>query len=323
MSWAGAERVNVERVLQRLGIEAKKRGREWEALCPNPEHADRSPSWRIRDEPGHTRHGYHHCWPCGFGGTIVDLVQAKLGLASYKDALKWLEEGAVDQRPVETIEVRVRPPSLRFRLPDEVRFGPLAEWPGPARTYLEGRGIDACQVARWGIGYAVEGRLKGRVVFVLRDAKGRPQGYSARTFLKDPDAKRFLEPEEHERANPSAMFGEQFWPPVSARAGIPVFVFEGAIKALAASAALDGIYVGATTGSEVRPLHDTKLATFGAQCIVGDDDDAGDKVSSQLLAKLARHGRATRLRLPRGLDADELPRDELRGILLDWLRTRR
>lgn len=315
------EHVDIPKILERLGIQARRRAREWEAICPNPEHKDRSPSWRIRDEPGATRHGMHHCWPCGFGGTVVDLVQKVLGIENWRDAKAWIEQAApVEQKVVESVEVRVRPASLRYRLPETVKVVPFASWPGPARAYAASRGIDAAQAERWGVGYAVEGRLRGRLVFVLRDARGRPQGYSARTFVGD--EKRFLEPEEHEGANPSAMFGEQFWPPVGERKDAPVFLFEGAIKALAAERALPGIFVAATTGSEERPMHVTKLATFGSQCLVGDDDAAGARLSTTYATKLARHGRPERLVLPRGMDADELPTEELRAILLEWLRRR-
>lgn len=311
------ERVDVELVLKRLGIEAKKRGREWVALCPNKDHQDRKPSWRIRDEPGATRHGYHHCWPCGFGGTVVDLVQKVLSIADFRDAIAWIEGGApVEQREVAAVEIRVRPRVMRFHLPDEVKIKPMSEWPDPAREYAEARGIEPWQVERWGIGYAVEGRLRGRLVFVLRDARGRPQGYSARTFVGE--EKRFLEPDEPERANLTAMFGEQHWPPPAARASAEVFVFEGAIKGLAAERALPGCFFGATTGSEVRPLHPIKLAAFGRVCIVGDDDPAGHKVSSQLGAQLVRHCKPERLVLPRKLDADRLPRAELADILRSW-----
>jgi len=313
------DRVDVDRVLVRLGIEAKKKGREWTSLCPNPEHHDRSPSFRVRDEPGSTKHGCFKCWPCQWGGTLVDLVQKLRKIDDYRDAIKWILEGvSVDQQEVSGVEVRVRPPPLRFRLPDEVVVAPLAEWPAPIRDYARGRGIEEWQVDRWGIGYAVEGRLKGRIVFVLRDARGRPRGYSARSFTGA--EKRFLEPSDPEKADASAMFGEQHWPPAGERAEASVFLFEGAIKALAAEAALPGAYVAATTGSEVRPLHSTKLATFGRQCLVGDDDPAGTKVSSQLVAQLERHTHPSRLVLPRKLDADKLPREELGSIMRAWLR---
>jgi DNA primase len=315
------ERVDVAKLLERLGIKARRRAKEWEAFCPNPDHKDRSPSWRIRDEPGSSRHGCHHCWPCGFGGTVVDLVQRVKGISDWKDARAWILEGApVEQQVVGEVAVAIRPANGRFRLPSEVRFGLLESWPGPVRDYVQSRGIDAYQVERWGIGYAVDGRLRGRIVFPLRDSRGRPRGYSARSFTGE--GKRFLEPEENEHASPSAIFGEQFWPSLEERKRCPVFVFEGAIKALAVDRVLPGAFVAAMTGSEVRPLHDAKLGTFGWQCVVGDDDMAGNKVSSQLIDKLVRHANPSRLVLPRGLDADELPPDELRGILLEWLRRR-
>lgn len=306
-------KVDVEKLLQRLGIEAKRRGREWFAKCPNPEHDDHDPSWRIRDEPGATKHGFHHCWPCGFQGTAIVLVQRVLGIESYADARRWIEEGGiVDQREVEAVVVRTIPHRGRFKLPEGVRVEPIANWPGPARDYfLKTRRLEEWLVEKWGIGYAVEGRLSGRIVFVLRDAAGRPTGYSARTFVGD--AKRFLEPDAPERASPSAMFGEQHWP---ARRDV-VFVFEGAIKALAADASLEGICVAATTGSELRPMHVTKLATFGTQVLIGDSDKAGSRLNQALEDGLARHGNPRRLALPK--DADELSRDELRTILMGWL----
>ncbi len=309
------ERLDIERLLRRLGIEAKKKSKEWEALCPNPEHEDRHPSWRMRDDPGATKHGYHKCWPCGFGGGVVALVQKVLQIEDPRDARAWIErEAPVEQKEVVGIEVKVRSPRIRFSLPDEVIVEPLSKWPKPVREYVEKRGIEPWQVERWGIGYAVEGRLRGRIVFVLRDSNGRPQGYSARLFAGE--GKRFLEPEDREQASPSAMFGEQHW---SRSDRDVVFVVEGAIKALAIEAALPGACIAATTGSEFRPLHSVKLGTFSRVCLIGDDDEAGNRVSEDLRARLCRETSAERLVLPRGLDADELPREELRGILTAWL----
>jgi hypothetical protein len=469
------DRVDVEKLLARLGIEARRRGREWFAKCPNSAHEDRSPSWRIRDEPGATKHGYHkcfggeteiitrdgkrtlselagktvevltyqngrsrwqrapimafgkqalwtvrlrrngiekivratadhrwmvrsgdrwvdrtterlvpghrlrpaglprsgsarwlahrnireraawrvvsvepsslveevfcaaveeshcfaldgfiltgNCWPCGFGGTVVGLVQHVKKIEDARDAILWIEQGApVEQREVVGVEIRVRPPALRFRLPEEVVVEPLSKWPTPARKEVEKRGISARQVERWGIGYAVEGRLAGRVVYVLRDAAGRPKGYSARTFVGE--GKRFLEPEDREGASATAMFGEQHWPALAGRRFSAVFVFEGASKALAAEAALPGIAVAATTGSEPRPLAATKLSTFGRVILVGDDDEAGNRLSEGVRLQLARVEACEARRLKLREDADDLPREELRGILEECLAGR-
>lgn len=70
--------------LAALGIEAEERGDEAVALCPNPEHEDRSPSWSCNLDDGR-----HHCFACGFGGSFVFLVTRMLGMPS-PDARTWV-----------------------------------------------------------------------------------------------------------------------------------------------------------------------------------------------------------------------------------------
>lgn len=314
-------RVDVEAVLKRLGIEAKRKGKEWVALCPNKEHEDRSPSWRIRDEPGSSRHGYHHCWPCGFKGGILALIQHVKGLDDYAAARDWLGDDAeVEAEPVGGVEVKVRAPRLRYQLPEGVCLDPIEQWPSPARKYfLEERRLEDWQVERWGIGYSVEGRLRGRLVVISRDAHGRPMRYTARSFTGD--AKRYLEPEPHEGANPNAMFGEQHWPALEDRDLL--FVVEGAINGLALEAELPGIYFAATAGSAMRALYGLKLASWRRLCVMTDPDPAGDKLAQEIAESLTRHARVDRLRLPVGMDPAAmrvLRPGELGAIVRGWLR---
>jgi 5S rRNA maturation endonuclease (ribonuclease M5) len=315
--------VDVERLLHRLGIEAKRRGKEWEALCPNKLHDDRSPSWRIRDDPSSSKHGYHHCWPCGLQGGAGSLVMHVLGISEYSDAMSWIErEAAVDQKPIGKVEIRMAPPRLSFRLPEGVKFGPIEDWPTAAREYLLSRGIMEWQVARWGLGYSVEGRLKGRIVVVSRDARGRPLRYTARSFIDSP--KRYLEPEPEERANQNAMFGEQHWPPNVPEERQLVFVIEGAINGLALEAELPGVYMAATAGSSMRGLYGTKLATFEHVCVMTDPDAAGDKLASDIAETVSRHASISRLRLEEGYDQAKLRQlrpGELGTIVRSWLKT--
>jgi hypothetical protein len=315
------DRVDIEKVLKRLGIEAKAHGREWVALCPNREHKDRTPSWRIRDEVGSSRHGYHHCWPCGFGGSVVSLIQHVLQLEDYGDARSWLErEAPVDQKPIERVEVQIRPPSLRFRLPSGVVEAPIEEWPGPPREYfLDTRKLEAWQVDRWGVGYAIEGRLKGRLVLVSRDARGRPLRYTARSFTGA--LKRYLEPEPEEGAKMNAMFGEQHWPALEERHTL--FLVEGAINGLALEAELPGIYFAATAGSEMRGLYGAKLATWKRVFTMSDPDKAGDRLGEEIGLGCARHTTIQRLRLEEGFDPAKMREKrpgELGAIIRSWLR---
>ncbi len=306
----------VERILGRLGIEAKRQGKEWIALCPSPDHDDKNPSWRIRDDPGTKRDGYHKCWPCGFSGGATSLVSAVLGV-TLKEARAWLAGDHVEEdRPVAgEVQLKVRT-ARGMKLPDGVVVAPLAEWVTPARSYAYARGLTDWQVERWGIGYATGGKLAGRIVIPYRDAGGRPRGYTARTFFNNP--KRYLEAHPSEGAMRSAMFGEQHWPHVS-RETSTVFVCEGALNALAVERALfDEAFpsVAAISGSEPSAGHVAKLATFGYVVVLTDPDKAGDRAAEILGNALARHCAIARVRLPDGKDASDLTREELRSQIL-------
>ena len=307
---------DIPTLLRRLGIEARRQGREWVALCPNPEHDDKKPGWRIRDESGSKKHGMHHCWACGFGGNVQDLVEKVLRI-DWRAAKVWLATDAVaDDVPVaSSVELKMRPWDTSFRLPIGVEVGPIESWPGSPRKYALSRGILSWQVDRWGVGFAVEGRLEGRIVFVKRDGEGRPIGFSARTYVGD--KRRYLEPEAWEGATASAIFGEQFWTADARRRfDQRVFVVEGAINALAIERACPVAPVAATSGSQLNPLVASKLATFGEVVAVTDPDAAGDALAEMLSNAFARHSKKfRRVRLPSGSDAASVPEFVLKESL--------
>lgn len=307
--------MSIERVLQRLGIDAKKKGSEWYALCPNPKHDDKAPSWRIRDEPGHAKHGMQNCFPCGFGGSLADLVMAVLNV-EFREAMAWLgDDNAPAAKPLsEQVKVVVRRSPRGFHLPEGAVVAPLERWVTPARRYVESRFIEAWQVERWGLGYAVEGRLQGRIVVPLRNAAGVPRSYTARTFLKI-DGRRYMEPLPEEKSDRSAMFGEQHWPSRGERVEKVLVVTEGALNAMAIERALPDVYVGAIAGSNLHPGHALKIASFGAVVVATDPDESGDKVASFVAASARKFVRG---RLPEGVDADRFPEADLRREVLRW-----
>lgn len=306
----GLERVDVEKVLLRLGIAAKKKGKEWTSICPNPGHADHSPSFRVRDEPGGLKHGYFKCHPCNFGGSIVELVRVLLKLESWRDARDWiLGQGAVPTlAPIEAppiVQVTPSRPRLGFRIPDGVWFDSFERWPTPVARYWEERGLLPSQVARWGIGYALVGDLKGRIVIPYRNREGKLLSYTARSFGSSP--LRYREPSPSEQARMSAMFGEQRWPDIEDRKLATLFVVEGAINGLALEADLStigkGCYFAATAGRVLRPLYSTKLAGWGLVVVMTDPDAAGDLLAEEISVVLARTTPNARLRLDASTDA--------------------
>lgn len=303
----------VERVLARLGIEAKRQGREQLALCPSKDHDDKHPSWRIRDEEGHERDGFHNCFSCSFGGGLIELVKEVLGFKS-REAKEWLATDAPVPIPPSAVELRSNPPG--FRLPAGVEIAPLRQWPTPARRYAQSRHLTPGQVDRWGLGYALAGRLQGRLVVPVRDRRGLPCGYTARGF--EGQSKRYLEPEAWEGADQGVLFGEQHWAGCNVATGT-LIVVEGALNALAVERALAHVErkdcrdivpqmpcLAATRGSQLSPAAALKLAAFREVIVATDPDPAGDRLAEQIAWVLARQGvRCERARLPEGTDADE------------------
>jgi len=317
---------DVEAVLRVLEIKTERRERAgclW-GLCPF--HADTSPSWRIRVDPDHERYGQHHCFACQSGGTLAELVSHVRGI-TLSGAYDWLDEFNekvhVVQREVPGVRVEMTTAERVFRMPPEVIFARWEDWVSPARKYLEERGVTKRQVDMFGIGYAVDGRLAGRIVFTVLDpATMSPVSYMARDFSGSRRAKRYLWPASEENADSDMMFGEHLWTFPAYRTDI--VVTEGAFNALAVERALLGpnrVTVGALGTSALRDEHAGKLATFKRVIVLTDADPAGDKAANELHTALARHTRVTRVRLATGKDANDLSVEDLRASLWPALIT--
>lgn len=302
--------VDVPRVLERLGIEARRQGRELWARCPF--HDERSPSWRVRDEPAGEHHAVWQCFgACPEGarsGSIVVLVQRLVGLRSRSAAWRWIKEKGAETpaRPAVRVEVVVHEEPGPLALPAGVRVAPVAEWVTPARRYLvEERGVPAEQAERWGLGFAPDGKLAGRIVIPVCDAKGRLLNYTARTYLGS--AKKFREPDKGDGADKGAVFGERHWPPPGARA--LVVLAEAALDALGVERAT-GLPVAAVYGSELLPGHLARLSTFAEIVVASDPDDAGNKLHAAIRSQLGRFSRVRRATLPEGEDGAALAKSD-------------
>jgi DNA primase len=73
-------------VLENEGIELRKKGRYFWALCPF--HSERHPSFKVDPE----RQSFF-CFGCGVSGDVVDFVRKYKGL-SFKEALEYLNIGS-------------------------------------------------------------------------------------------------------------------------------------------------------------------------------------------------------------------------------------
>lgn len=309
------------RLVVRLGLRVERHGDELRALCPNPEHDDRDPSWSIN-----VRTGSHGCWSCGWGGSPGDLAAAVVGSSlawDWSDGWKWIEARGLllggDENALDVELELVGAETKRLVMPwGVVQDESLGDWPTPIRRYAESRGLTREQVATWRIGFAVHGKVAGRIVIPVYDAAERLASWTARSY--DGSEPRYLTPKEADGPDPGAIFGECEWPSLSTRQ--TVVIVEGALDALAVDRAVGGAVAGLLGAARVRTEGGTgssmqlaKLATFARAVVLTDSDPAGDRAWEELRAGLGRHCRVERARLPDGVDATDAGPEAVRRVL--------
>lgn len=320
--------VDVPKLLEALGIKARRRGSEWWAPCPF--HTEKKPSWSIADVPGVQVNGSFYCWGCGKAGGPVDLASHVIG-NSRGGAVRWMREKGImtDDAPKPlgiTMKVGGRTLRSKFKVPLGLRDGPVEKWVTPARRYvLEERKITAWQIEHWGVLYATDGELGGRIVFPVVDAKDELVNYHARTYIgQEP---KYLYPGLHDGADFDVMFGSAYWPEASSRKTATVAVCEGAIDALACEragvryiAAFGGAAAWVKVGKEKKVLRSSyvmALASFGHVLLVTDNDDSGDGLAEEVQKTLARWCDVRRVKMPEDEDAASLSQDELTRRLVE------
>lgn len=208
------DRADVVEVVGRR-VQLKKAGKEFKACCPF--HDEKTPSFTVSPSKG-----FYHCFGCGEHGNALDFlmqydhmefVEAVESLAGLMGVEIPHEEGQ-SQRPTRSYDAL-------FELVTRVgRFyeAELKNHP-PAVEYLKRRGIDGATAKRFSIGYAPPGwsqtldkfgtsketidrllavgliirkdngqhydRFRDRIMFPIRDAKGRMIGFGGRVMGND------------------------------------------------------------------------------------------------------------------------------------------
>lgn len=284
------------------------------ARCPDPAHDDGEPSWSIVDNEDSRRHASHHCFACGFGGGPWELAAAVWDLPVGEAGKKLVAMLHGGKRKAEIPTVVVERPTQRtrrtFKLPiGTVIPGPRGDWYDDALTYLtETRRVPRWQIDKWGIGYAIRGRLAGRVVLPVYTS-GELVTYSARAFI--PGIRRYDAGREVFGARPKrAVYGEPFFDYELGTATIA----EGGFSTLALER---GGFpnAGGILSSEFTPGRARIFDRFERIVIATDPDAAGDKVA-KFISVLGRRARVDRLELPKS--ADDLLDVELVAIRRDF-----
>ncbi len=312
----------------------KKAGREFKGCCPF--HDEKTPSFTV--SPGK---GFYHCFGCGAHGTVVGFLM-EFDHMSFVDAIESLASSMGVEVPRSETSQPTRRYDELFSLMDTMarHWQSCLKETQTAVEYLKNRGIDGPTAKRFGIGFAPDGwsnvldkfgkseeaiekllatgliirkdngkhydRFRDRVMFPIRDTRGRTIGFGGRT-MGDGEPKYLNSPE-------TVLFhkGRELYGLYEARQALRhierLVVVEGYMDTVAM--ARHGIdFAVATLGTATTDEHLNRLFQLTDNAYFAfDGDRAGKKAAWRALENALPHireGRQVRfVFLPDGHDPD-------------------
>jgi DNA primase len=291
--------VNLESVLRHYGIELRRSGPDqYRGRCPihGGEGCDAFHANFARN--------IFHCFACGAGGTVLDLVAAL--------------EGCTLREAAEKLQPRVTPGN-GVSLPQKERVTEKKRAPLPlgfvlrgvdgAHPYLATRGIEPQTAAHFGVGfYAGPGLLRGRVVIPIHNAQGELVAYCGRSL--DAAAPRYQFPPGFRKSEVLFNFHR------AVASGEPaVVVVEGFFDCLKIyQAGLRSVV--ALMGAVLYRSPERALSESFRQVVLMLDGDATGREASRIIAdRLRRHCAVRVVELPAHAQPDQLSAETIREIL--------
>ncbi len=314
----------------------KKAGRSWKGLCPF--HQERTPSFTVdRDK------GLYHCFGCGAGGDVIHFVR-QIDRLEFPEAVEALASrfGVTIPRR----ERRGPRDDRRDRIFEAVAaaerfYRERLSRPGNAAAkYLERRGVSKELWTELALGHAPDAwdsigkalspafpedllveagllqpraeakgaydRFRDRLLFVVRDERGRAVGFGARALSAEGEPKYLNSPESPIFSKKRLLYG-LFQAREAIRRRDRVVLVEGYFDHLALVRA--GVQeTVASMGTALTPEQAERLRRLTPHAIVCyDGDSAGRNATRGALALLLARGFQTRVaRLPEGEDPDDL-----------------
>ncbi len=314
----------------------KKAGRSWKGLCPF--HNERTPSFTVdRDK------GLYHCFGCGAGGDVIHFVR-QIDRLEFPEAVEVLASrfGVTIPRRQRSGPRDDRRDRLLEALSAAQRFFAerLARPDNAAAAYLEGRGVPVPMWTALGLGHAPDAwdslgkalspgypedllieagllqprsegkgaydRFRDRLIFVVRDERGRAVGFGGRALSPEGEPKYLNSPESPVFSKKRLLYG-LFEGRESIRKHDRVVLVEGYFDHLALVRA--GIQeTVASMGTALTPEQTEKLRRLCPHAIVCyDGDSAGRNATRGALQLLLAQGFEARVaRLPAGEDPYDL-----------------
>ena len=316
-------------------------GREWKACCPF--HNEKTPSFTVNDDKG-----FYHCFGCGAHGDAIRFLTDHRGMP-FMDAVKELAARAGMDVPAPDPQAKERADRVSS-LTDVMasvaswyseQLNGLSG--AAARDYLKRRGIEPDTIQRFCLGFAPDSRsalkraldklgedrlvetgmlikpeeggetydrFRGRLMFPIRDARGRVIGFGGRIlgegepkYLNSPDTPLFDKGRtlyNIDRASPAS------------RAAKRLIVVEGYMDVIALDRAgiAEVVAPNGTAVTEAQLERMWRLDPSPILCF--DGDSAGRKAAIRAATRALPHIRPDRtlrfVELPGGQDPDDVIR---------------
>ncbi|MBW4707754.1 DNA primase [Roseobacter sp. YSTF-M11] len=316
--------------------------------APCPFHQEKSASFHVDD-----RKGFYYCFGCHAKGDAISFVREteNVGFMEAVEILAREAGMPMPERDPQAQQKADKRSQLAEVMEQAVRFFRLQLNTGAAvdaRGYLERRGLDAAALERWEIGFApdqwqalwdhlkaknVEDQLileaglakpsskggkpydtfRGRIMYPIRDARGRAIAFGGRAMDPNDNAK-YLNSPETELFDKGRSLYNQGPARTAAGKGKPLIVAEGYMDVIAlASAGFEASV--APLGTAITENQLQMLWRIAPEPIIAlDGDTAGLRAAMRLIdlaLPLLEAGQSLRFAImPAGKDPDDLLREQ-------------
>ena len=334
-------RTDIVEVIQ-ARVPLKRQGKEYASRCPF--HDERSASFTVSPTKQ-----FYHCFGCGAHGTAISFLM-NYDRLEFLDAVEELARRAGIEVPKETRQNNqdsdLRDQYAALEAAARLYQRQLADSPR-ARDYLDGRGVDAENRARFALGYAADGysvlkdalgtderrlrllertgmlskndrghvydKFRDRVMFPIHDRRGRVIAFGGRVLDKDATPKYLNSPETALFHKGRELYG--LWQARQANQKLDRLIVVEGYMDVVALAQYGVSQAVATLGTATTPDHAELLFRNAPDvffCFDGDraGRSAAWKALESVLPRMKDGRQAFFLFLPDGEDPDSLVRQE-------------
>jgi len=315
------EKIRMEDILEYYGLleGLKRRKEELIGFCP------------IHDEKHYNKNSFcvniskniWHCFACGTGGNVLDFV-AQMERVDIKEAglliQKWFGIVSEEDRELTKEKRKVEKPRQKEKKiePEEVVNPPLTfklKNLDSKHPYLKERGLKKETIKEFGLGYCKRGLMKGRIAIPIHNEKGELVAYAGR-YSGDPpegEPKYKLPPKFKKHL---VLFNLNRAKKLAKEKGLilvegffDVFnLWQNGFKDVVA-------LMGTSISDEQEKLIVEAIGKNGKLTLMFDPDEAGEKVTKEVLERLIDKVYLKVIRLKIGLEPDSLPKEEINNLL--------